>query len=414
MERKNKKKLTFCLSLFFILTFGLLLSLIFSEKIEKKLGLKPQGVSKLTNYEFKVDFINVGQGASCLISLPNNEKMLIDTGTNSSEKKLVNFLEKQKIEVIDYLVFTHSDNDHTGGADAILDNFQVKTIYRPFILADNNKYPNCDPLLFYEEELGTDENGKSLVTVVEGTDYAKCIDLIYKETYTINNQQKSSKVWVISDGLFISAGSSVIKFWWPPVLSGQEPIDQKTQDSGLTYGNVTQKCSSTNDYSPIISISYLSVNMVLTGDASSSVERDFLETLNDNEKVLFQNSEVYVAGHHGSNSSSCEAFLSLIMPKYIVIQCGESSTHPHVDFFFFFKEIWEKNNKSGVILTTNENGDITFYYNSSDMKNIESAVYYTGTADSVVTSWWQIVVCIIVVLAVFLLIPLIPKKKRNK
>ena len=412
MERKTKIKIVTCLTLFFAITLGMLISLFYSQQIEIALGLTPAGTGTLKNYQFKVDIIDVGQGSSSLITLPTGENILIDAGTNSSEKQLIRYLNKQNISQIDYFIITHSDNDHTGGADAIFENFEVKEIYRPFILSKNDKYEeDNDPLLFYSNVLGEDS-----VTIVSGGDYAKCINLMYKETYTENGSQKQSKINICNENVLLPASTAILKMWSPKVIEGSSDVyHENIDDRNLTYGKPTQKYSTTNNYSPIMTINFLSVTIVITGDASSVVEREVLSIIDDDELESFKNCEVYVAGHHGSNSSSCEEFLSLLMPKYVAVQCGNSSSHPHADFLSRVESIWKDSNKTGTVLTTYNNGDIVFYYAASnDLKTVDKAVSYSGNANQIVTHWWQIVVTVIVVAAIFLLMPLIPKSKKLK
>ncbi|URZ04189.1 ComEC/Rec2 family competence protein [Clostridium felsineum] len=82
----------------------------------------------LLNYEFKVHYIDVGQGDSILIQ-DGNKNMLIDTGTNESQNSLVNYLKDQGIKEINYMVLTHPHEDHIGGADKVIKNFIVDNIY---------------------------------------------------------------------------------------------------------------------------------------------------------------------------------------------------------------------------------------------------------------------------------------------
>ncbi len=68
-------------------------------------------------------FIDVGQGDSTLIKLAHNKgTILIDTYNN------IEFLKSKKIDTIDYLILTHSHDDHIGSLNEILHNFNVKNI----------------------------------------------------------------------------------------------------------------------------------------------------------------------------------------------------------------------------------------------------------------------------------------------
>jgi len=74
-------------------------------------------------------FIDVGQGDSTLIILPNNKTMLIDGGKSKYGYTIVNYIKKLNIKKIDYLIMTHPDADHIGGINTIINNFDIGNIY---------------------------------------------------------------------------------------------------------------------------------------------------------------------------------------------------------------------------------------------------------------------------------------------
>lgn len=77
-----------------------------------------------------VDYIDVGQADSIL--LRNKDKtMLIDAGTNEQGKNVVDFLKEEGISKIDYLIGTHPHEDHIGGLDDVINNFDIGKIYMP-------------------------------------------------------------------------------------------------------------------------------------------------------------------------------------------------------------------------------------------------------------------------------------------
>ncbi len=72
-------------------------------------------------------FIDVGQ-ADCILIMTPEGNMLIDTGTNSSEAQLKSYLYDLEIESFEYLVLTHPHDDHIGGADMIVKEFDVENV----------------------------------------------------------------------------------------------------------------------------------------------------------------------------------------------------------------------------------------------------------------------------------------------
>lgn len=79
------------------------------------------------NNPFKhVTFINVGQGDSALIKGElNRYNVLIDTGSTWNYSKLKKELINQGIYKLDYLIISHSDNDHSGNIDNLLKDFKI-------------------------------------------------------------------------------------------------------------------------------------------------------------------------------------------------------------------------------------------------------------------------------------------------
>ena len=80
--------------------------------------------------KLNIFYLNVGQADSTLIIM-GEEVMLIDAGDKSDGQYISQFLQAQGINEIDYLIETHSDDDHSGGIKYIVDNFNVRKIYMP-------------------------------------------------------------------------------------------------------------------------------------------------------------------------------------------------------------------------------------------------------------------------------------------
>ena len=80
-----------------------------------------------------------------------------------------------------------------------------------------------------------------------------------------------------------------------------------------------------NDMSAVSRISYGDTSGIFTGDATTTVEKDLLK------KNINYSATVLNVGHHGSKTSSSEAWLRAVNPKYAVICCGVNNDygHPH-------------------------------------------------------------------------------------
>lgn len=76
----------------------------------------------------EVHFIDVGQGDSTLITC-GDHAMLIDAGDDSKGTAIQNYLQKRKIKKLDYLILTHPDADHIGGAPVIVTKFDIDKVF---------------------------------------------------------------------------------------------------------------------------------------------------------------------------------------------------------------------------------------------------------------------------------------------
>lgn len=84
-----------------------------------------------------VHYLDVGQGNAILLQL-EGQTMLIDGGARKSSSFVVSYLEKQKVEKLDYVLISHFDEDHLSGAVGALHKFPVGTLITPDYEADSN------------------------------------------------------------------------------------------------------------------------------------------------------------------------------------------------------------------------------------------------------------------------------------
>lgn len=90
-----------------------------------------EGDEKPEAKDLKVTFIDVGQGDSELIELPDGKTMLIDAGEASASAEVIDTLKEAGVDEIDYLVGSHPHSDHIGGMEAVLSAFEVKSVWAP-------------------------------------------------------------------------------------------------------------------------------------------------------------------------------------------------------------------------------------------------------------------------------------------
>lgn len=143
--------------------------------------------NKQVDSNLKVYFLDVGQADSILIQ-NNGKNMLIDAGNNNDGKLLVDYFKSLDIQKFDYLVGTHPHEDHIGGLDNIINNFEIETIYMPNVstntatfedvldaidsknlkvttpkVSDTFKMENCEFAVMSVEENQEDLNQSSIV-----------------------------------------------------------------------------------------------------------------------------------------------------------------------------------------------------------------------------------------------------------
>lgn len=294
---KNKK-----INLFNVLVFiFVLIYVIFGTDVIKDIKNNVASVSNVTNnsesvklqdnVNLEVYFLDVGQADSILIKL-EDEYMLIDAGNNEDGVKLVNYFNELGIKEFKYVFGTHPHEDHIGGMDDIINNFKIDNYYMPDKITTTKTF---------EDVLDALINNNLQYTILEKGDEFNLSSANFKVVY--NGDETND----------INDSSIVLK---------------------LTYGN--------NSF-------------LLTGDATSNVEKTLLK---DNIK-----SDVLKVAHHGSNYSSLDEFLDVVSPKYAVISVGKNNSYNHPSN----STLKKLNDRNIKLYRTDLDGTIKF---TSDGENI--------------------------------------------
>lgn len=101
--------------------------------------------------ELQIQYLDAGQADATLIRLPNGQTMLIDAGGNATADRLVEYIAKQGVKRIDFLIGTHPHEDHIGGLDKVIEAFDIGEIYLPKVAGQAGFQPpgptrTCWPL----------------------------------------------------------------------------------------------------------------------------------------------------------------------------------------------------------------------------------------------------------------------------
>ena len=265
--------------------------------------------SKSTGGKLRIDFLDVGQGDSALLTMPDGATLLVDGGgkpqflKNSSagrgrsigEIVVCEYLWRRGIDSVDYVLATHADADHIDGLKDVVKNFKVRSALV------GRTPPNDAAFLEFVQTL--EARGTPLKTVQAGD--------------------------------VLKFGNVEIDVLWPPFSGTNAP--------------------SRNNDSVVLRVRFGERTILLTGDIEKATE----ELL---RKTVVQ-ADVVKVPHHGSRTSSTEAFVSAVRPRVAVISVGQTSMfgHPHEEVVDRWKGI------GAQVLTTGRSGMITVTTDGRDL-----------------------------------------------
>lgn len=141
----------------------------------------------------KVHYLDVGQGDSIFIELPNNETMLIDAAESYQSENIINYLKNLNYQKIDYVIGTHPHTDHIGGLKDIINTFEIGKIYMPKVVSTTKTY---ESLLMAIKDKNLKINTAKAGTTIIDTDALKINILAPNNiTYTeLNNYSAVTKI----------------------------------------------------------------------------------------------------------------------------------------------------------------------------------------------------------------------------
>lgn len=132
-----------------------------------------------------------------------------------------------------------------------------------------------------------------------------------------------------------------------------------------------------NDFSVVVKLTYNKTSFLFTGDAETVSEKEMLNKKYDLE------ADVLKIGHHGSRSSTSDAFLKAVSPKYAIVSVGAINDYGHPA-----EETMNKLKTAKIpVYRTDENGTIVCTSDGENIKfNVKPGSYNYGGGKDVKTS----------------------------
>lgn len=255
---------------------------IFSQ-VEKKVIAALLIIIVISNINFEkftnnmyINFIDVSQGDACLIRQKTKVILIDGGGTNNQNNNynvgksiLMPYLLARKIKTIDYMIFSHFDNDHCQGLLYVLENLKVKSI----LIGEQ-----------YEEY----QNYQKLKEVAK---------------------RKAIKIYTLKKGDSLKLTKNLkIAVLWP---KKEEMISE----------------NSINNNSLVLKITFGNFSILFTGDIEKVAEEKILKEYEGKQKLL--QSTILKVAHHGSKTSSIKEFIQKVNPKCALIGVGKDNKFGH-------------------------------------------------------------------------------------
>ena len=237
-----------------------------------------------------VNFIDLSFGESVFILFSDGKTMLIDCGRNQEDgDKIIEYIEKFNATIIDYLVLTHPDGEHVGGAERVISELGVRKAFIPKISGDLlSLFPSYHAAVTALEEGEVETIKSQSCKFIKGDDYGV---------------------------VFLS-----------PVSGDNDPY----KEFNLT-DSPTQKQA--DNLSPIIYLYMDGVRFLFTGDALSGQEKAVLDNYECGfYKAFGENVGIEIdlfgldflkVSSGGSNGATTSAFAYKLRSENAVVFCGD-------------------------------------------------------------------------------------------
>lgn len=277
---------------------------------------------QFTDGNLEIVMIDVGN-ADCFLLLQKDKAMLVDTGYFTTYFDVKKVLEEKNVQKIDYAIITHSHRDHAGGIFGLLLDYQVSKLYLTEKMEDLDM--SFTERLFYIPEI-------SMIK------------------YTNLFAENVVDVRLTEDNYDFQFSDSQIQF----------------------LGPISSNYCRLNNYSLVFKMIYKEKSILFTGDMEIPNEE---ELLNANVDL---SADILKIAHHGSKTSTSEAFLEAVNPRYAILS---SHNGKHNEYGHPVKRIVESLEKRGIILyRTDELGTVELELDGNSVNFVQNpGDYKSGT-----------------------------------
>lgn len=237
----------------------------------------------------KVHYLDVGQGDSIFVELPNNETMLIDAAESYQSENIINYLKNLNYQKIDYVIGTHPHTDHIGGLKNIINTFEIGKIYMPKVVSTTKTY---ESLLMAIKDKNLKINTAKAGTSIIDTDTLK-INILApnNSTYTeLNNYSAVTK---------ITYGTTKFLFMGDAEKLSENEIKENVTADVIKIGHHGSNTSSSIDFIKKVNAKYGIISVGLNNKYNLPKE----ETITNWEK---SGTKIYLTSINGTIRASSD------------------------------------------------------------------------------------------------------------
>lgn len=281
--------------------------------------------------KLELTFLAVGQGDATFVRFPNGAAMLVDAGgeasmrTDPGERVVAPFLRARGVSKLDVMVASHPHPDHIGGLPAVLARFPTGELWHDGEGADEG--PQAELIA------AARENGARVVDFRQGLP-EQCPNL----------PPLDEAAPAVAE---LAVGDPRCRPAPPRRTLGGVDVDVLHPLNGPDHSHYPELGE--NDNSLVLRLTHGNVRVLLPGDLEREGEALLLASGYDLRADLLK------APHHGSRTSSTDAFIAAVRPREVVFCVGLRNS-----FGFPKAEVVDRYEKAGCRRFRTDEGPVTF------------------------------------------------------